>query len=74
MGIASARVQAEDGRFMGVAAQSNHRIRGSAILRIRQRWSTDSTLLSVQGLWMGIDYPLDELSQAQQKGQLVLLK
>jgi hypothetical protein len=32
MGTAAAGVQAEYGRFMGVAAQSDHRIGGSDIL------------------------------------------
>lgn len=35
MGIAAPGAQAEDGRFMGVAAQSDHCIGGSDILRIR---------------------------------------
>lgn len=74
IGMAAAGVQAEYGRFMGVAAHSDHRMGGQIILRIRQRRAAKSTLLSVQGLLMGIKYPPDEMSQAQHKGQLVLLK
>lgn len=68
MGIAAAGVQAKCGRFMGVAAQSDHRIGGVDIqLRIRQKQSADSTLLREPKIfWI--------MSQAQQKGQLVLLK